>query len=316
MQSGLASLIGHGGAPLVLQSVPNSNKCQSWGTAAWFSALDGHPLPSLPCVVTQTQDQRAHTTPDPGPSHSPASNSLPTRGAMRTRPDDAASIIAPEGLPIVAGFVLVGLVLSAASLFWLGLFGIPIVVVAMVLCLWCVWFFRDPQRPIPTDPGLVICPADGVTCLIGPAAPPPEIGAGTEPLSRVCVFMNVFDVHVNRSPLAGIVEKVAYRPGTFFNASFDKASDLNERMSLLIKTPASGRIVVVQIAGLVARRIVCRVKEGATLKAGERFGLIRFGSRVDVYLPAGAVVGVKVGDRVSAGSSILGTVPTSPQGAA
>jgi len=225
-------------------------------------------------------------------------------------------MIAPEGLPIVAAFVLVGLGISAGTLFWFGLFGIPIAAAALVLCVWCVWFFRDPQRAVPTDPGLVICPADGVICLIGPASPPPEIGAGSEPLSRVCVFMNVFDVHVNRAPLAGVVEKVAYRPGTFFNASFDKASDLNERMSLLIKTPAAGRIVVVQIAGLVARRIVCRVKEGAALRAGERFGLIRFGSRVDVYLPAGAVVGVKVGDRVSAGSSVLGTVPTSPQGAA
>ncbi len=237
----------------------------------------------------------------------------PAATSSATRADDPAPIIAPEGLPIVAAFLLIGTLLSAAALFFLGPLGLPVLFVALALCIWCIWFFRDPQRAIPDGAGLVICPADGVVCLVGPAPPPPEIGMGPEARQRVCVFMNVFNVHVNRAPLAGVVEKVAYRPGAFFNASFDKASDLNERMSLLIRTPRAGAIVVVQIAGLVARRIVCRVKEGASLRAGQRFGLIRFGSRVDIYLPPGAAITVKVGDRVSAGSSVLATVPDSAQ---
>jgi phosphatidylserine decarboxylase len=224
------------------------------------------------------------------------------------RRDDPAPALAPEGMPIVAGFVIVGVVLSGAAVWWLGVFGVPVVLIAVVVCVWCVWFFRDPQRAIPEGAELVICPADGVVCQVSSAVPPTELGLGTTPLARVCVFMNIFNVHVNRVPVESVVEKIAYRPGAFFNASFDKASDLNERMSLVLRTPEGTRLVVVQIAGLVARRIVCRVKDGAKLRSGERFGLIRFGSRVDVYLPTSAIVTARVGDRVLAGSSVIATL--------
>ena len=172
------------------------------------------------------------------------------------------------------------------------------------LTLGILAFFRDPQRLTPLREGLVVSPADGVVCSIGFFLPPAELGLGAEPMQRVSIFMSVFDVHVNRAPITGRITKVAYKPGIFLNADLDKASEDNERNSLVISTP-QGRIGVVQIAGLVARRIVSFVKEGQSIGAGERFGLIRFGSRLDVYLPDGTPALVAEGQTAIAGETIL-----------
>ncbi len=187
------------------------------------------------------------------------------------------------GWPFVGIFAAasVGLASVAEPLGWLG----------VVLTAWCAYFFRDPDRVTPTRAGLVVSPADGVVQLVDEAAPPPELGMGDAARPRVCIFMNVFNVHVNRSPWEGMVKTAAYHPGKFLNASLDKASELNERHSIRLEGPGGREIAFVQIAGLVARRIVCFVKEGAALRTGERFGLIRFGSRVDVYLPEGTRIG-------------------------
>jgi phosphatidylserine decarboxylase len=173
-----------------------------------------------------------------------------------------------------------------------------------VLTVWCALFFRDPVRVTPSREGLVVAPADGRISMIAQATPPAELGLGDVALPRVSIFMSVFNCHVNRSPVAGRIERIAYRPGKFINAELDKASEDNERNSLVISTP-QGRVGVVQIAGLVARRIVSFVREGQTLAAGERFGLIRFGSRLDVYLPEGTRPLVSEGQTAVAGETIL-----------
>lgn len=203
----------------------------------------------------------------------------------------------PEGIRFVGAFALASAVLFLiwAPLGWVG----------VGLTVWCYYFFRDPKRVTPKRPGLVISPADGVVSLIEPAVPPAELGLGPEPLTRVSVFMNVFNCHVNRAPVPGTVTKVAYRPGKFLNASLDKASEDNERMSLAMQMEDGRHVAFVQIAGLVARRIVCFVTEGTRLGAGERFGLIRFGSRVDVYLPQGVNPLVAVGQGTIAGETVL-----------
>lgn len=203
----------------------------------------------------------------------------------------------PEGWKFVPVFALVtlGLFYIAAPLGWIG----------VILTIWCYYFFRDPVRTTPTREGLVISPADGVISLIGRAVPPPELGMADTALTRVSVFMNVFNCHVNRVPVAGTVAKIAYRPGKFLNASLDKASEDNERNSLCLTLPDGRQIAVVQIAGLVARRIVCFVEEGRAMATGERFGLIRFGSRVDVYLPEGVHPLVSVGQAMVAGETVL-----------
>jgi len=172
------------------------------------------------------------------------------------------------------------------------------------LTVWCALFFRDPVRVTPVREGLVVSPADGRVSLISMVMPPAELGLGDKPLLRISVFMSVFNCHVNRSPVAGRIDRIAYRPGAFINAELDKASEDNERNSLVISTP-DGRIGVVQIAGLVARRIVSFVREGQSLGAGERFGLIRFGSRLDVYLPEGTKALVAVGQTAVAGETVL-----------
>ena len=182
--------------------------------------------------------------------------------------------ITPEGYPFIGVFALVSLML-----FWLWQ---PLGWLSVMLTLWCVYFFRDPPRVTPVREGLVVTPADGRVSQVTTAAPPPELGLGDTPLPRISIFMSVFDCHVNRSPVAGRIEKIVYQPGKFLNADLDKASADNERNSLVIAAGA-GRIAVVQIAGLVARRIVCFVREGQPVGAGERFGMIRFGSRLDVY---------------------------------
>jgi phosphatidylserine decarboxylase len=204
--------------------------------------------------------------------------------------------IHPEGYVFIALFAGVALVLSWIwpPLGWIG----------AVATLWCAYFFRDPPRVTPVLEGLVVSPADGIVCSIGQFAPPPELGLGSEPMHRICVFMNVFDCHVNRAPVTGRITRIAYKPGIFLNADLDKASEDNERNGLVIDA-AQGRFGVVQIAGLVARRIVSFVQEGQSLGVGERFGLIRFGSRVDVYLPSGARVLVGLGSKAVAGETVL-----------
>lgn len=209
----------------------------------------------------------------------------------------------PEGNKFVAIFGLVTIVL-----FWLT----PILGwIGVGLTIWCYYFFRDPKRTTPLRDGLLVSPADGIVSLIEPAIPPAELGMANVPLTRVSVFMNVFNCHVNRSPIAGDVAAIAYRPGKFFNASLDKASEHNERNSLRIMLADGREIAVVQIAGLVARRIVCWTKPGQALMTGERFGLIRFGSRVDVYLPDGVAPLVAVGQTMTAGETIIADLVTS-----
>ncbi len=203
----------------------------------------------------------------------------------------------PEGRKFVAIFAAITLLLALISSF-LGWIGVG-------LTVWCYYFFRDPKRATPTREGLIVSPADGIVSLIEKAVPPAELGMSDAPLTRVSVFMSVFNCHVNRAPIAGEVKSIAYRPGKFFNASLDKASADNERNSVCI-TMADGRdLAVVQIAGLVARRIVCFTTVGAPLNTGERFGLIRFGSRLDVYLPDGVNPLVNLGQTMVAGETVL-----------
>lgn len=173
------------------------------------------------------------------------------------------------------------------------------------LTVWVYYFFRDPKRSVPDARGLIVSPADGIVSLIERAVPPPELGAGDTPLLRVSVFMSVFNCHVNRAPIAGKLVKMSYRPGKFLNASLDKASVDNERNSLLFDIDGGRQLVVVQIAGLVARRIVPFVTEGQSLRTGERFGLIRFGSRLDVYLPEGVAPLVCLGQTMIAGETVI-----------
>ena len=209
---------------------------------------------------------------------------------------DQLAPIHPEGYPFLGGFALATLVL-----WWLYA---PLGWIAFVATLWCAYFFRDPKRVTPIRADLVVAPADGRVCFVGAAPPPPDLGLGAMPMTKVSIFMSVFDCHVNRAPVEGRVVRISYRPGLFLSADLDKASEDNERNGLVIDA-AAGRFGVVQIAGLVARRIVCFTKEGARLGAGDRFGLIRFGSRVDVYLPDGAGVVVGEGSRCVAGETVI-----------
>jgi len=202
-----------------------------------------------------------------------------------------------EGIRFVAIFAVI-----TAVLFWVWA---PLGWIGVGLTVWCYYFFRDPKRTTPTREGLIVSPADGVVSLIEPAVPPVELGMENVPLTRVSVFMNVFNCHVNRAPVGGEVEAVAYRPGKFLNASLDKASIDNERNSVCIRMGDGRQVAVVQIAGLVARRIVCFVDKGRTLQTGERFGLIRFGSRLDVYLPDGVAPLVCLGQTMVAGETVI-----------
>ncbi len=205
-----------------------------------------------------------------------------------------------EGYP----FILIGIVLTVVAL----LFSQFLTWVFLILTLWVCYFFRDPERIVPNGDGLVVAPADGRVNLISTVVPPPELDLPTEPMLRISVFMNVFDCHVNRVPVTGKIGQIHYTPGLFLNAELDKASEDNERNGLVIETLHKGqplRIGVVQIAGLVARRIVGFVSAGDSLQTGERFGLIRFGSRVDVYLPTSARVMVGLGQKSVAGETVL-----------
>ena len=226
---------------------------------------------------------------------------------MRMR-DTIIKPMNPEGFRFLAIFAAITLVLF---LLWepLGWIGVG-------LTVWCYYFFRDPERVTPDRPGLVVSPADGIVSLIEPAVPPAELGMADMPLTRVSVFMSVFNCHVNRSPVAGEVTAISYRPGKFFNASLDKASADNERNSLRIRMADGRDLAVVQIAGLVARRILCFVKPGDRLGTGERFGLIRFGSRLDVYLPPGVEPLVRVGQTMVAGETVLADLNPTARGPA
>lgn len=174
-----------------------------------------------------------------------------------------------------------------------------------LVTLWVVYFFRDPDRVTPTRDGLVIAPADGRITSIARVRPPMELGLGDEERVRISTFLSVFDVHVNRSPIAGRITRSLYVPGAFLNAALDKASEQNERRALIVESTAGDEVAVVQIAGLVARRIVTFAGEGDTVGVGQRFGLIRFGSRVDVYLPPGKTALVAVGQRAVAGETVF-----------
>jgi phosphatidylserine decarboxylase len=204
--------------------------------------------------------------------------------------------IHPEGYPFIGAFALVTLLL-----FWVWT---PLGWAGTVLTVWCALFFRDPVRITPTRDGIVVSPADGRVSMVQRVVPPPELNLGSEPLLRISIFMSVFNCHVNRAPAVGRVERIVYRSGKFINAELDKASEDNERNALVIDTN-HGRIGVIQIAGLVARRIVCFVREGQAVGAGERFGLIRFGSRLDVFLPDGTKPLVAVGQTAVAAETIL-----------
>jgi phosphatidylserine decarboxylase len=201
-----------------------------------------------------------------------------------------------EGLPFIGVFAVVSLLL-----FWLWS---PLGWLAALATLWCVYFFRDPVRVTPVRDGIVVAPADGRVSRIANAVAPKELGLGERPLPRVSIFMSVFDCHVNRSPLAGKIERMIYHHGVFLNADLDKASEDNERNCLVIASDQA-RIGVVQIAGLIARRIVCFVREGASVGAGERIGMIRFGSRVDVYLPEGVRPLIAEGQTAIAGETVI-----------
>ena len=206
-----------------------------------------------------------------------------------------------EGWPFIGATLALALVFAFlfTPLFWL----------LVILAGWMTLFFRDPARVVPMAPGLVVSPADGRVEPIVSAIPPPELGMGEARRSRVSIFMNVFDCHINRAPVAGRIRRIAYRPGKFLNADLDKASEENERNALVINSPIGFDVGVVQIAGLVARRIVCWTREGATVAAGERIGMIRFGSRLDVYLPEGSAVAVAAGQRAVAGETVIAVLP-------
>ncbi len=195
---------------------------------------------------------------------------------------------------IGAGIAFVGLFVGA-WLFWLGL----------AFAAFCLFFFRDPERVPPADRHAVLAPADGRVIMVSPAVPPPELGMGETPRWRVSIFLSVLDVHVNRVPADGTITRIAYRPGKFVNAALDKASSDNERNALAIRLADGREIAVVQIAGLIARRILCEVREGEHVNAGARFGIIRFGSRTDLYLPEGVMPLVAEGQTMIGGETVL-----------
>jgi phosphatidylserine decarboxylase len=203
----------------------------------------------------------------------------------------------PEGRKFVAifGAITVALFLLWEPLGWIG----------VGLTVWVYYFFRDPERVVPDKAGVMVSPADGIVSLLEPAVPPIELGLGDAQITRVSVFMSVFNCHVNRIPAAGRITTVAYHHGKFLNASLDKASEQNERNGLTVELPDGRQYGVVQIAGLVARRIMCWSEEDTQMQRGERFGLIRFGSRLDIYLPSGAEPSVKIGQTMIAGETII-----------
>ena len=215
-------------------------------------------------------------------------------------PENLSTALVPvhrSGWPFIAAGLVLAVLLGfvAQPLLWLGL----------AVTAWITYFFRDPPRVTPTGDELVVSPADGVIQAIAARTPPPELALGEAPRTCISVFLNIFDVHVNRTPVGGRIAKIAYHRGKFLNAALDKASEDNERQSFRIETATGDAYGLVQIAGLVARRIVRFVEEGAEVQPGQRIGLIRFGSRCDVYLPDGVAPLVAVGQRAIAGETVL-----------
>lgn len=210
--------------------------------------------------------------------------------------------IRPEGRLFITIFVVIAIILFNLAQFlgWIG----------VILAGWCMYFFRDPDRVTPKEPNLIISPADGVIMLVTNSTPPAELEMGHTQMRRISIFMSVFDCHVNRSPIDGEVIKATYKPGKFLNASLDKSSEDNERQSLSLQNQDGVNIAVVQIAGLIARRIICWTKEGRQLRAGERFGMIRFGSRVDVYLPIKTRILAIPGQRTIGGETPIAQLKT------
>lgn len=210
--------------------------------------------------------------------------------------------IHPEGWRFICIFAALAIALFFVyqPLGWLG----------MILTGWCAYFFRNPKRITPTQKGLIVSPADGIVCAIKDMAPPQEFGMGHTPRLRISIFLNVFDVHVNRLPIGGKIIKSIYSPGKFLNAALDKASDYNERQSLIIELADHTKVAIVQIAGLIARRILCNVKEGDTVETGAVFGLIRFGSRTDIYLPEGVHPLIIEGQRMIGGETVIADLST------
>ena len=209
------------------------------------------------------------------------------------------SYIISEGFPFIIPLGLVTVIVFVAGFTWIA-------VLLLFLTLFVIWFFRNPERTMPENPLQLISPADGKVIGID------EVASEEHPdrtLMKISIFMNIFDVHVNRIPLSGEVLSIRYKPGKFLSADLDKASALNERNTVLIRTEDGREIRVVQIAGLIARRIVCWLKEGMKVTKGERFGLIRFGSRVELFLPRGTMLRVKKGDKVRAGETTIGELP-------
>lgn len=220
--------------------------------------------------------------------------------------------IAPEGWIVLVPMTLVALAVGVIAAWMWPPIGYVVAGVMLLFVLWGFWFFRDPVRtPASNDPEAVISPADGKVIKVDLAELPKELREAaaaqgvTGPLPRVSIFLNLFDVHVNRAVSAGTITKIVYSPGQFVNASFDKASELNERSVVLMKDQRGRTLAFAQIAGLVARRIVNHLREGQTVSAGERFGLIRFGSRAEIWMPAGTEINVKVGQRVVAGQTVM-----------
>ena len=205
--------------------------------------------------------------------------------------------IHPAGWPFIFLFVLASILIT---IFWS-----PFALLGTLLSLWCVYFFRNPRRTTPLTDNLVIAPADGRVLSIGAADPPADLGLPEGDWRRVAIFMNVFDVHVNRAPVSGVVTAASYHKGAFVNASLDKAAEANERQNLLMETDAGQIVGIVQIAGLVARRIVLETGIGDRLLVGQQFGIIRFGSRVDLWLPVGTPVAVLPGQRTIAGETVI-----------
>lgn len=229
--------------------------------------------------------------------------------------------IAPDGWVVIVPFFAVAALLGGAAV-WLtpSPVGWTVVALMLVLCGWCLWFFRDPDRVTPRDADAVISPADGVVIKIDTAPFPSEVApfvpeVGGAPVQRVIIFLNVFNVHVNRAVVSGTVEKIRYTQGKFLTASVDKASLENERCAVLVRDKAGRPVVFSQIAGLVARRIVNHLREGQEISVGERYGLIRFGSRAEIFLPPGSTISTKVGDKVVCGETVLAKLPVANGGA-
>jgi len=216
---------------------------------------------------------------------------------MKNKDLNSKFYIHPEGWKFAFIFFVSSLFMSLVYL--------PLAYVGYLLTLFTLWFFRNPERKTPKNSNYIISSADGKVCLIDNAIPPQEVQFGTNQMLRICVFMNVLNVHINRSPIEGKIDKVIYKKGSFFNASLDKASEKNERSSMIISNTNGTQFVVVQIAGLIARRILSFVSDNQYLDQGERYGLIRFGSRVDIYMPLNSSINCKVGDKVIAGESVL-----------